>query len=118
MKRRCWIIAGAVLVIALACGITLRRGAQVIKWQTDHTPELKTVLTLAENRGADWATDELLINNVDSFRKKSLYNKWGKPAERCASEKEDIWILSDQFRLIVAYDGADRIERIVVLPNE
>lgn len=118
MKRRCWIIAGAVLAIALACGITLWRDAQVIKWQTDHMPELKTVLTLAENRGTDWATDELLINNVDSFGKKSLYSKWGEATERSASEKEDIWILSDQFRLIVDYDDAERIERIVVLPNE
>ena len=75
-------------------------------------------MTLAENRGADWATDELLINNVESLRKQSLYKKWGKPTERVSSAEEDIWVLSDQFRLVVDYDNAERIESIKVVSSK
>lgn len=75
-------------------------------------PELWHILTLAENRGADWATDELLINNAESLRKQRLYKKWGETTERVSSAKEDIWVLSDQFRLVVDYDDAERIESI------
>ena len=45
-------------------------------------------MTLAENRGADWATDELMINNIETFRKKSLYKKWGKPTESMETANE------------------------------
>lgn len=73
MKKLVWIAAGIILAIALACGINLWQNAQVIRWQTDHMPELQHILTFAENKGADWATDELMISGVDGFRKKSLY---------------------------------------------
>ena len=118
MKRLCWLIAGIVLAIVLACGIEARNNAQTIKRETEHMPELWHILTLAENRGADWATDELLINNVESLRKQSLYKKWGEPTERVSSAEEDIWVLSNQFRLVVDYDNAERIESIKVVSSK
>lgn len=117
MKKLCWFIVGIVLAIAIACGIDAWSEAQAIKRETDRMPELWHILTFAENKGADWATDELLINRVDSFKKASLYKKWGEPTERSASAKEDIWGLSDQFRLIVDYDDAEQIERIKVVSS-
>ena len=59
-----------------------------------------------------------MINNVDSFKKASLYKKWGEPTDHVASAKEDIWVLSDQFRLIVDYDDTERIERIKVVSSK
>ena len=112
VKKLLWIAAGIILAIALACGINLWQNAQVIRWQTDHMPELQHILTFAENKGADWATDELMISGVDGFRKKSLYKKWGNP-----TESEDIWVLSDQFQLVVDYDKHERIESVKVVPS-
>ena len=58
MKRRLWIAAaGIILVSALACGIELWRENRTIKWQADRIHELQHILTFAENKGADWATD-------------------------------------------------------------
>ena len=78
IKRLCRIAAGIVLVIAVACGIDVWNEAQAIKRETDRMPELWHILTFAEDKGAEWATDELLINNVDSFKKASLYKKVGR----------------------------------------
>lgn len=117
MKRRLWIVAGIILAIALACGIEFWKEAQAINWETEHILELRHILTLAENRGADWATDELMINNIDTFRKKSLYKKWGEPTESVETANEDIWILSDKFQLIVDYDDYERIDSVKVVPG-
>ena len=95
IKRLRWIAAGIALAIAVACGIDAWNEAQAIKRETDRMPELWHILTFAENKGADWATEELLISNVDSFQKDSLYKKWGEPTERLESAKEDVWALSD-----------------------
>ena len=116
-KRLLWIAAGIILAIALACGISLWQDAQVIKWQTDHMPALQHILTFAENKGADWATDELLISGTDSFRKESLYKKWGNPTGNAETAGKDIWVLSDQFQLVVDYDAQDRIENMKVIPS-
>ena len=51
-------------------------------------------------------------------KKASLYKKWGEPTDHAASAKEDIWVLSDQFRLIVDYDDTERIERIKVVSSK
>ena len=118
IKRLCRIAAGIVLVIAVACGIDAWNEAQPVIRETDRMPELWHILTFAEDKGAEWATDELLINNVDSFKKASLYKKWGEPTDHAASAKEDIWVLSDQFRLIVDYDDTERIERIKVVSSK
>ena len=80
-------------------------------------PELQHILTFAENKGADWATDELMISEVDGFRKKSLYKKWGNPTESAETAEEDIWVLSDQFQLVVNYDKHERIESVKVVPS-
>ena len=134
VKKLLWIAAGIILAIALACGINLWQNAQVIRWQTDHMPELQHILTFAENKGADWATEELMISGVDGFRKKSLYKKWGNPtiivSDSSVEEKkglykkwgnptesEDIWVLSDQFQLVVDYDKHERIESVKVVPS-
>lgn len=115
MKRRLQIVAGIILAIALLCGIEFWNEAQAIKRETEHLLDLQRILTLAENRGADWATDELMINNIETFRKKSLYKKWGKPTESMETANEDIWVLSDQFRLIVDYYKDERIESVKVV---
>ena len=119
MKRRLWIAAaGIIFVIALACGIELWRENRTIKWQTDRIHELQHILTFAENKGADWATDELMMDHIDTFSKKSLYQKWGEPTGNAEAEDEDIWILSDQFQLVVDYDHRDRIECVKVVSSD
>ena len=115
MKRSLQIVAGMILVIALAFGIEFWKEAQAINREAEHLLDLQRILALAENRGADWATDELLINQVDSLRKKSLYKKWGEPSGRTESANQDIWVLSHQFRLIVDYDKDERIESVKVV---
>ena len=117
MKRLLWIMAGIILAIALACGIDFWREAQVIKWQTDHMHELQHILIFAENKGTDWATDELMISGVDGFRKESLYKKWGEPTGSTETANEDIWILSNQFQLIVDYDEHEQIESVKVVSS-
>ena len=117
MKRRLWIVAGIILAIALAFAIGFWKEAQAIKQETEHILELQRILTLAENRGADWATDELMINMIETFSKKSLYKKWGNPTESVETAKEDIWILSDQFQLIVDYDDYERVESVKVVSS-
>nr|WP_302657727.1 hypothetical protein [uncultured Dysosmobacter sp.] len=117
MKKRLWIVVGIILVIALALGIGFWKEAQATNQNTEHILELQRILTLAENRGADWATDELMINEIETFSKKSLYKKWGNPTESVETTKEDIWILSDQFQLIVDYDNHERVESVKVVPR-
>ena len=75
-----------------------------------------------------------MISGVDGFRKKSLYKKWGNPtiivSDSSVEEKkglykkwgnptesEDIWVLSDQFQLVVDYDKHERIESVKVVPS-
>ena len=117
MKKRMWIVAGIILAIALAFGIGFWKEVQVTNRETEHILELQRILTLSENRGADWATDELMINEIETFGKKSLYKKWGNPTESVEDAKEDIWVLSDQFQLIVDYDDYERVESVKVVPS-
>lgn len=116
MKKRGWIVAVIILVIALACGIGFCKEVQTVNQEAEHLMGLWNISTLAENKGADWATDELMINDIESFRKKSLYKKWGKPTETIETANEDIWILSDNFQLIVDYKDNERIEKVRVVP--
>ena len=117
MKKRLWIVAGIILAVALAFGIGFWKEAQTANEKAKHILDLSRILTLAENRGADWATDELKINEIETFSKKSLYKKWGNPTESVETAKEDIWILSEQFRLIVDYDEHERIKSVKVVPG-
>ena len=117
MKKRLWIVAGIILAIALFFGIEFWKEVQATSRETEHILELQRILTLAENRGADWATDELMINEIETFDKKSLYKKWGNPTESMEDAKEDIWVLSDQFQLIVDYDDYERVESVKVVPS-
>ncbi len=116
MKNRVWIVAVIILVMALACGIGFWKEVQTVNHEEERLMELWNISTLAENKGADWATDELMINNIESFRKKSLYKKWGKPTETNETANEDIWILSDDFQLIVDYKDNERVEKVRVVP--
>ena len=118
MKRRLWIAAGILLIIALAVGIGFWKEAQTIKWQTAHMHELSHILIFAEDKGADRATDALVLDGVERFSRKSLYKKWGNPDESAEDAKEDIWILSDRFRLVVTYDDQDRVEHVRVVPGK
>ena len=117
MKKRLLIVAGVILVVALAFGMGFWKEAQATNQKMEHMLDLSRRLTLAENRGADWATDELMINEIETFSKKNLYKKWGNPTESAETAKEDIWILSEQFRLIVDYDEHERVESVKVLPS-
>ena len=111
-----WAAAGIVLVIALVCGMEVWQEARAVDREAERLPELRNILTLAENKGADWATDELTIAHVDTFRKKSLYQKWGEPTGSSEAANEDVWLLSDQFQLTVYYNDRERAERVKVVP--
>ena len=117
MKRRLWIAAGIALAATLVIGIGFWKEAQTISRETEHILGLQYILTLAENRGAEWATDELMINEIERYSKKSLYKKWGDPTESMEAEKKDVWILSDQFQLIADYDDNGRVESVKVISN-
>ena len=117
MKKRLLIVAGVILVVALAFGMGFWKEAQATNQKMEHMLDLSRILTLAENRGADWATDELMINEIETFSKKNLYKKWGNPTESAETAKEDIWILSEQFRLIVDYDEHERVESVKVVSS-
>ena len=117
IRRLLCIPAAILLAIALTCGIGLWLEAREIEWQTNHLHELPHILTFAENKGADWATDELMADGVERFSKKSLYKKWGEPTESAEIPNEDVWSLSDQFQLIVQYNEHDQIERVTVVPR-
>ena len=117
MKNRLLIVAGVILVVALAFGMGFWKEAQATNQKMEHILDLSRILTLAENRGSDWATDELMINEIETFSKKNLYKKWGNPTESAEGAKEDIWILSEQFRLIVDYDEHERVESVKVVPS-
>ena len=58
-----------------------------------------------------------MIDEIETFSKKNLYKKWGNTTESAEGAKEDIWILSEQFRLIVDYDEHDRGESLKVVPS-
>lgn len=92
MKKRLLIVAGVILVVALAFGMGFWKEAQATNQKMEHILDLSRILTLAENRGTDWATDELMINEIETFSKKNLYKKWGNPTESAEGAKEDIWI--------------------------
>lgn len=115
MKKRLWIAAGVILAAALACGVYVWQETQAINREMAQLLDLPRILILAENRGADWATDELMIAHVDARRKESLYQKWGEPDIHKEAAKEDRWILSDEFQLVVAYDERERIEHVKVI---
>ena len=115
MKKRLLIVAGVILVVALAFGMGFWKEAQATNQKMEHILDLSRILTLAENRGSDWATDELMINEIETFSKKNLYKKWGNPTESAEGAKEDIWILSEQFRLIVDYNAHERVESVGVV---
>ena len=108
-----WCYSGS----SLAFGMGFWKEAQATNQKMEHILDLSRILTLAENRGSDWATDELMINEIETFSKKNLYKKWGNPTESAEGAKEDIWILSEQFRLIVDYDEHERVESVKVVPS-
>lgn len=115
MKKLLWIVTGVILIIAAVLGMEFWKETQTINRETESLIDLRRILTLAENRGADWATDELMIDNIETFRKKSLYKKWGEPTEKEKNDNEDIWILSDEFKLIVDYDDREHIEKVRIV---
>ena len=66
MKKRLLIVAGVILVAALAFGMGFWKEAQATNQKMEHILDLSRILTLAENRGSDWATDELMINEIET----------------------------------------------------
>ena len=74
-EKRLLIVAGVILVVALAFGMGFWKEAQATNQKMEHILDLSRILTLAENRGMDWATDELMINEIETFSKKNLYKK-------------------------------------------
>ena len=53
MKKRLLIVAGVILVVALAFGIGFWEEAQATNQKMEHILDLSRILTLAENRGTD-----------------------------------------------------------------
>ena len=53
MKKRLLIVAGVILVVALALGIGFWKEAQATNQKMEHILDLSRILTLAENRGTD-----------------------------------------------------------------
>ena len=58
-----------------------------------------------------------MIDEIETFSKRNLYKKWGNSTESAEGAKEDMWILSEQFRLIVDYDEHERVESVKVVPS-
>lgn len=105
MKRRLCIVIGVVLVLVSLGGIAWWQDVQAENRQLAKMPELRNILIRAENRGAEWATDELMINGVDkNSEREILCRKWGEPAgsEAVADGitedgiNADVWVLSEE----------------------
>lgn len=124
MKRRLCIVIGVVLVLVSLGGIAWWQDVQAENRQLAKMPELRNILIRAENRGAEWATDELMINGVDkNSEREILYRKWGEPAESGAVAdgitedgiNADVWVLSEEFCLVVEYDSEGRSRSMKVM---
>ena len=80
----------------------------------DSIHELHHVLTFAEQKGSDYAADVLLYLETYSYTNDDLHQKWGVPNENIADTNEDIWLLSDEYQIVIKYDEDDIVEKIVV----
>lgn len=79
--------------------------------------ELDDVLCFAEHKGSDYAADELLYLDTYSYTKDDLRLKWGEPNESIADTNEDIWLLSDEYQLVIGYGDREDVWSIRVLSN-
>lgn len=75
-------------------------------------------MTFAEQKGANYATDELLYLVTYSYKKDSLHEEWGEPCESVETANEDIWKLSDSFQLVIGYDRNEQVEKVMVVPSK
>ena len=76
--------------------------------------DLDHVLTFAEQKGPDYAADVLRYLDTYSYTKDDLRLKWGDPTESLSDSNEDIWLLSDEYQLVIKYDSDEDVERITV----
>lgn len=115
MKKRLLIVVGAIIMLLLG----------VVIWKCAHTDaknpgsihELDHVLTFAEQKGADYAADQLNYLIVYSYTKHDLHEKWGTPSETIADANEDVWQLSEEYQLVMNYDTEDQVRKIEIQCN-
>jgi len=120
MNKKRLALAGIAAIIAL--GIALCIAAQY-KRQANTTKmlasihELDDVLCFAEHKGPDYAADELIYLHTRSYTKDDLHLKWGEPNKSNADSNEDIWLLSDEYQLVIGYGDREDVWSIRVLSN-
>lgn len=116
----CIIYLGAVLVLSSLFGSNHKPSPPVPAKITNTTTnldsihELEHILTFAEQKGPDYAADQLLYLDTYSYIKDDLHQKWGVPDESGADSHEDIWVLSDEYQLVIKYDADEEVEKITV----
>lgn len=120
MNKKRLVLVGVAAILAL--GIALCIAAQY-KRQENTTKmlasihELDDVLNFAEHKGTDYAADELLYLHTRSYTKDDLHLKWGEPNKSNADSNEDIWLLSDEYQLVIGYGNREAVWSIRVLSN-
>ena len=115
MKKRLLLVAGIILIIVL--GGIIWKDTQEKNRETNLLHDLQHILTFAEQKGADYATDELLYLVTYSYKKDSLHKEWEEPSESVETANEDIWKLSDSFQLVIGYDRNEQVEKVMVVPS-
>lgn len=115
MKKRIVIVVSVLSVIVLVLGGILWNNAKITK-KMAAIHELPHVSTFTEQKGAEYAADQLDYLIVYRYTKDDLLKKWGTPNKRVADPGADVWVLSDKNQLVVYYDADREVSRIEVEP--
>ena len=117
-KRLVLVGVAALLILGIALCIVTRYNRQVNTTKMlASIHELDDVLTFAEHKGCDYAADELLYLHTRSYTKDDLHLKWGEPNKCNTDPNEDIWLLSDEYQLVIGYGDREDVWNISVLSN-
>lgn len=113
MKKQLPVIIGLIVVLALGVVIWKQTRTNTRDLNLNRIHGLEHVLTYAEQKGANYAADRLDYLITYSYTKDDLRKKWGLPNE--SAEDADIWELSDEFQLRIAYGADEQVWKVEVV---
>lgn len=114
MKKR--VLLTACIIIIAALGIVFLQRGDTDEKNPSSIHELQDILVYAEDKGKEYAADRIDYLIVYNYAKEDLHRKWGAPTEIVTDSNEDIWQLSERYRLVIGYNTDGKVEKIEVLP--